>query len=339
MRLLLDGPAVLAAGTLPVEGTYSLRYSNQGPGAALDVTLALAVPASGQAIETDPTGAPTADGAGWAIGSVSGPFAPAGDPPSQGSGWARLRFDALGEYLLSARLDYRVGVTELQIGPVELRVRVAADRDADGVIDDDDPFPDDPNRCGDSDADTCDDCALGPPADPLNDGPDRDGDGMDDTRDRCPDEPETFNAVADDDGCPDSAAIEVRGNQILVSSGFAIYFATGSDQILPESQPVIDALVTVLTNRDFGWIRKLRIDGHTDDVGEDAFNDDLSMKRARAVVAALVARGVPPAKLEARGWGERRPVIRATTEEARAVNRRVEMFVTDPPVFGGARRR
>jgi tetratricopeptide (TPR) repeat protein len=62
---------------------------------------------------------------------------------------------------------------------------------------------------------------------------DRDGDGIVDAEDECPDEPETWNGVADDDGCPDSAAIEVRGNQILVSSGFAIYFATDSDQMLP----------------------------------------------------------------------------------------------------------
>ncbi|MBI5488141.1 MAG: OmpA family protein [Deltaproteobacteria bacterium] len=169
--------------------------------------------------------------------------------------------------------------------------------------------------------------------------PDRDGDGTEDGEDGCPDEPETLNGVADDDGCPDSAAIEIRGNQILISSGFAIYFATGSDEILPTSQPVLGALVMVLTSPSFSWIRELRIDGHTDDVGDDAANDDLSIRRARAVVAALVAAGVSADVLDARGWGESRPLVRETTEEARAINRRVEMYVVDPPIFGGARGR
>lgn len=168
---------------------------------------------------------------------------------------------------------------------------------------------------------------------------DRDGDGIGDARDRCPDEAETFNAVADDDGCPDSAAIELRGNQILISSGFAIYFATGSDEILPTSKPVIDALVAMLKNPRFSWIRKIRIDGHTDDVGDEAANQDLSVRRAVAVGRALTAAGVPLEMTEGYGFGESRPVIRGTTEEARAANRRVEIFVTDPPIFGGARRR
>jgi OOP family OmpA-OmpF porin len=95
----------------------------------------------------------------------------------------------------------------------------------------------------------------------------------------------------------------------------------------------------VLTSPDFAWINRIRIDGHTDDVGDAATNDALSGRRALAVVNALVGAGVPIDKMEAYGWGEQRPVIRGTTEEARAANRRVEIFVVDPPVFGGARGR
>ncbi len=86
------------------------------------------------------------------------------------------------------------------------------DSDSDGVFDIQDPVPTNPDVCGDSDADTCDDCSLGtddfgplPDSDPANDGPDGDGDGACDAGDNCPATPNTdqadFDADATGDAC------------------------------------------------------------------------------------------------------------------------------------------
>ncbi len=167
---------------------------------------------------------------------------------------------------------------------------------------------------------------------------DNDGDGVLDARDRCPNEAETRNGIADEDGCPeDTAAIEVVGNQIRIRNGFAINFDIGRDSVVETSRPVIEAIVTLLRNPAYNWIRRIRLDGHTDDVGEPAANLDLSQRRVRRVGAMLVANGVAPDRLTFGFYGESRPVDMGSTEEARARNRRVEMFIIDPATFGGVR--
>ena len=167
---------------------------------------------------------------------------------------------------------------------------------------------------------------------------DNDGDGVLDARDRCPNEAETRNGIADEDGCPeDTAAIEVVGNQIRIRNGFAINFDIGRDSVVDGSRPVIEAITTLLRNPAYSWIRRIRLDGHTDDVGEASTNLDLSQRRVRRVGAMLVANGVTPDRLTFGFYGESRPVDLANTEEARASNRRVEMFIIDPATFGGVR--
>ena len=167
---------------------------------------------------------------------------------------------------------------------------------------------------------------------------DNDGDGVLDARDRCPNEAETVNGIADEDGCPEStAAIEVVGNQIRIRNGFAINFDVGRDSVVDSSRPVIEAIVTLLRNPAYNWIRRIRLDGHTDDVGETSTNLDLSQRRVRRVGALLVANGVPTDRLTFGFYGESRPVDMGTTEDARARNRRVEMFIIDPATFGGVR--
>jgi outer membrane protein OmpA-like peptidoglycan-associated protein len=71
----------------------------------------------------------------------------------------------------------------------------------------------------------------------------------------------------------------------------------------------------------------MRIEGHTDDVGDAFANLDLSQRRADAVRAYLIARGVEPDRLLAVGHGESRPVVAGTDEAARGTNRRVEFYV------------
>jgi OOP family OmpA-OmpF porin len=69
------------------------------------------------------------------------------------------------------------------------------------------------------------------------------------------------------------------------------------------------------------------IDGHTDNVGSDAYNLDLSQRRAEAVRAFLVQNGIRGTRVTAQGQGESSPVASNTTEAGRQQNRRVEIVV------------
>ncbi|MEZ0471264.1 OmpA family protein [Luteimonas salinilitoris] len=101
-----------------------------------------------------------------------------------------------------------------------------------------------------------------------------------------------------------------------------VNFATDKADILPGSQPQI-AQVLQLLQQDPAL--KLSVDGHTDDTGGAAHNQALSEARARAVVAALAAEGIDPARLQAQGFGQDAPVADNATEQGRAQNRRVEL--------------
>lgn len=167
---------------------------------------------------------------------------------------------------------------------------------------------------------------------------DQDGDGIPDQRDRCPAQAETRNGILDDDGCAeDTAAIEVVGNQIRIRDGFAMNFAVGTADLVDASRPVIDAIAALLQNPAYQWVRRIRLDGHTDNVGSPQANMQLSQERVTRIGAMLVARGVARDRLSFANYGETRPIDSADTETARALNRRVELFIVDPPMFGGVR--
>jgi len=111
----------------------------------------------------------------------------------------------------------------------------------------------------------------------------------------------------------DSGRAEVHG----------IYFDFGSATIKPESEPVLKEIAAALAKNP-AW--KLGVEGHTDSVGGDAANLDLSKRRAEAVRQELTARyHVDAAKLTASGFGASRPKEPNTTPEGRARNRRVEL--------------
>ncbi|MCE9625095.1 MAG: OmpA family protein [Deltaproteobacteria bacterium] len=76
-------------------------------------------------------------------------------------------------------------------------------------------------------------------------------------------------------------------------------------------------------------IRRLEVQGHTDDQGPDPYNDNLSRRRASAVRRALIDRGVAPDRLSAIGYGEHRPMVQNRSPETRALNRRVEFHVLE----------
>lgn len=107
---------------------------------------------------------------------------------------------------------------------------------------------------------------------------------------------------------------------------YGIRFATGSDVPLPESEATLAEVASVLQQDPK---LRLRVEGHTDAVAGDAYNLELSQRRARQVLSALVKRGVEGSRLEAQGFGRARPVADNATAQGRALNRRVEVAVLE----------
>jgi outer membrane protein OmpA-like peptidoglycan-associated protein len=99
-----------------------------------------------------------------------------------------------------------------------------------------------------------------------------------------------------------------------------ILFAFDSDALLPESTPVLADMVSTLESHPE---LAIVIEGHTDSVGEDAYNMELSERRAGSVVAYLVEHGIEAGRLQAEGKGESDPVADNATPEGRQQNRRV----------------
>jgi outer membrane protein OmpA-like peptidoglycan-associated protein len=105
---------------------------------------------------------------------------------------------------------------------------------------------------------------------------------------------------------------------------YGIYFDFASDRLKPESTPVLDEIAQVMEKHP-DW--KLSVSGHTDNIGGDAYNLDLSKRRAAAVKQALVTRyHIAPDRLTTDGYGASRPVDTDDTLEGRARNRRVELM-------------
>jgi outer membrane protein OmpA-like peptidoglycan-associated protein len=154
--------------------------------------------------------------------------------------------------------------------------------------------------------------------------PDNDNDRILDGADKCPTEAEVHNGKEDDDGCPDETLAKVEQGKIVILQ--KIFFDTAKATIKKESFPVLEAVAGILkANPD---IKKVAIEGHTDDVGNDARNLELSDARAKSVMAWLtVTGGVEAARLSAQGYGETRPAVTGKTKDVREANRRVEFII------------
>ncbi|RAU83056.1 OmpA family protein [Pontibacter arcticus] len=114
-----------------------------------------------------------------------------------------------------------------------------------------------------------------------------------------------------------------------VKSGAAVvlsnlFFDTNKYKLDPKSKTELDKLISFIKQNQS---IKLEISGHTDDVGSDQANLELSSKRAQAVVDYLVSQGVPKNLIVSKGYGESKPVKPNTSEENRQLNRRIEMRV------------
>lgn len=104
-----------------------------------------------------------------------------------------------------------------------------------------------------------------------------------------------------------------------------VHFATNRDVILPDSAPLLDQIAATILEND--KLKLIRIEGHTDDQGDDAYNLELSNRRAKAINRALAERGVEEARLKPVGYGETKPVADNKKPAGRALNRRVEFMI------------
>lgn len=112
---------------------------------------------------------------------------------------------------------------------------------------------------------------------------------------------------------------------VIDKDGFVpldIHFATGKAEILPESGPIINEIVSLLKNRPN---LRIGVEGHTDNTGNPAANKTLSNARSKAIAEAIAAAGISLNRLEPVGYGQERPIADNRTEEGQAKNRRVEL--------------
>ena len=116
----------------------------------------------------------------------------------------------------------------------------------------------------------------------------------------------------------------VDGRGVRLELGDALVFAPGGDRLAASSNPYLDAVAASLVETPSSQIAVV---GHTDGVGDADANLGLSERRAAAVAGYLESRGVDAARLKSVGKGETEPLVEDTSAEARAKNRRVEIYI------------
>ena len=190
---------------------------------------------------------------------------------------------------------------------------VAHDADHDGVPDDRDLCMNEAeDRDGVEDMDGCPE-------------EDADTDGVPDKDDKCPGQKETINGFEDEDGCPDEgpAKVIIENGQITIIE--AVRFRSGSADIDPDSNSILNQVALVM--KAHPEIKRIRVEGHTDETGTHDQNVYLSRARAQRVREYLISRGVRSDRLTADGFGPDRPIVQGNDDAARARNRRVEFVV------------
>jgi len=125
----------------------------------------------------------------------------------------------------------------------------------------------------------------------------------------------------------ENGAVNAKECQLLMNSivrGSAIRFSVNSSVINPSSDEVL-ANVEKVASRCSNTV--IRIEGHTDADGSQAYNLELSKRRARAVIAYLIQKGIPQKRLDAKGYGEKKPIASNATANGKSLNRRIEFVV------------
>ncbi len=147
---------------------------------------------------------------------------------------------------------------------------------------------------------------------------DDDGDGINDCDDQCPSTP--ADVAVDASGCPKPGEVLMRLE--------GVNFAFDSAELTPESERILDQATQELQEAASVTVR---VEGHTDSTGPEAYNLQLSERRAQAVVDYLISKGIDPSRVEPEGMGEGNPVDTNDTKEGRYHNRRVDFVVTSNP--------
>jgi OOP family OmpA-OmpF porin len=205
------------------------------------------------------------------------------------------------DYLFSMGLNIALGASAQAMPAAEI-VEPAPQLDSDG-----DGVSDQTDRCPDTPAGMMVD-AYG-----CHDGDD-DNDGVKNSMDKCPDT--RAGAVVDADGCEVQVVIELQG----------VNFDLDKATLKPESIAILDAAVK--TMGDHGTL-VVEVAGHTDSTASEAYNQDLSERRAQVVYKYLVDQGISADRMTWKGYGELSPIAPNDTAEGRAKNRRTELVIQD----------
>jgi OmpA-OmpF porin, OOP family len=220
-----------------------------------------------------------------------------------------------------------------EAGPKENQGCPYGDRDGDGILDNVDLCPD----------------VKGLPQ--FKGCPDTDGDGIPDNQDKCPDIPGTWEykgckepprridtdldgVYDDEDKCPRTKGprenqgcpvIPQAVKEALKKAFDNLLFETGKDVIMKSSFGSLDELAKIMKQYSEA---NLRLEGHTDNVGDDDKNMDLSKRRAASVERYLENKGIATERITSEGFGETRPKATNDTPQGRTLNRRVEMIIS-----------
>lgn len=261
------------------------------------------------------------------------------------------------DFRIVALIGTYVPIEDTNPNSPEARVRMHThiveslkDTDGDGIPDEVDACPTEPEDHKEPD-----------PGDGCPAPSDRDGDGIPDQYDKCPDQPEDKDGIDDQDGCPEDDAdndgipdvkdacpkepgqpdpdpkkngcpkfIHLEGGMVRVLQ--QVHFQTASATILPDSFPMLMEIAQLLKANP--TIKRMRIEGHTDNHGAADMNLDLSKRRAASVRMWLIQHGIDSGRLESEGYGLTRPIQTNDTAEGRAANRRVEFKITEEDTGG-----
>ena len=217
-----------------------------------------------------------------------------------------------------------------------------SDRDGDGVLDKEDACPDLPgprdadpkkNGCvpdkdGDGIADKEDACIAIPgikTSDAKTNGcpGDTDGDTIRDDKDACPNEKGAVDKDPKKNGCPKE--VRVTDNEVLLLK--QVQFDTAKATIKKVSDKLLDEVAAVL--KEHPEITLLEVQGHTDDRGGKEMNEKLSDDRAKAVMQAMIKRGIDASRMTAKGYGQNVPIGDNKTDKGRQENRRVQFVIKE----------
>jgi len=203
------------------------------------------------------------------------------------------------------------------------------DSDDDGLKDSDDSCPQESGPvalggCPDSDfdgvADKNDDCPNEKGSKALKGCPDTDKDGIIDKLDLCP----KVKGIKKNKGCPEEKKEVVKTDKTPKVSLYTVYFESADADITSASKMVLNTIVKMFKKESK---YRLNIEGHTDSEGDDKLNNVLSKKRASIVKDYLVKNGISKDRLVTSGFGEQKPIADNNTEQGKAKNRRVELYI------------